>query len=56
MKRSAVVSLLIVLLLFSTSFAAPRTLRIDYYHAGNSQDEWFSWIAWCSSRWSGREI
>jgi len=28
---------------FSTSsFAAPRTLRVDYYHTGNSHDEWFS--------------
>ncbi len=22
--------------------SAPRTLRVDYYHAGNSHDEWFS--------------
>ncbi len=30
-------------LLFSLlSFAAPRTLRVDYYHAGNSKEEWFS--------------
>jgi hypothetical protein len=29
--------------LFSVlSFAAPRTLRVDYYHTGNSQQEWFS--------------
>ena len=28
---------------FSTpSFAAPRTLRVDYYHTGNSREEWFS--------------
>jgi IgA Peptidase M64/Peptidase M64 N-terminus len=24
------------------AFAAPRTLRIDYYHAGNAKEEWFS--------------
>jgi len=31
------------LLLFSLlSSATPRTLRVDYYHTGNSHDEWFS--------------
>lgn len=25
-----------------SSFAAPRTLRVDYYHTGNSHEEWFS--------------
>ncbi len=31
------------LLLFSLlSLAAPRTLRVDYYHGGNSKDEWFT--------------
>ena len=31
------------LLLFSLlSLAAPRTMRIDYYHGGNSKDEWFT--------------
>jgi len=31
------------LLLFSLpTFAAPRTLRVDYYHTGNSKQEWFS--------------
>jgi hypothetical protein len=36
-------ALLFGLFNFSTlSFAAPRTLRVDYYHAGNSHDEWFS--------------
>src|SRR5258708_39438619 len=30
-------------LLFSLlSFAAPRTLRVDYYHSGNAKEEWFS--------------
>jgi hypothetical protein len=50
MKRALGVllaSLLFVVLSFSTpSFAAPRnlprTLRVDYYHTGNSHDEWFS--------------
>lgn len=32
----------VVLLLSLFSFAAPRTLRIDYYHGGNSHDEWFT--------------
>jgi hypothetical protein len=27
---------------FAASSAAPRTLRVDYYHTGNSHDEWFS--------------
>ncbi|MBZ5549733.1 MAG: IgA Peptidase M64 [Acidobacteriia bacterium] len=32
-----------ILLLFSAfSFATPRTLRVDYYHSGNSQQAWFS--------------
>jgi hypothetical protein len=26
----------------SASLSAPRTLRIDYYHTGNSHEEWFS--------------
>jgi hypothetical protein len=30
------------LLLCILSFAAPRTLRVDYYHTGNSHEEWFS--------------
>jgi hypothetical protein len=40
MKRS----LPVVALLFSSLFslAAPRTLRIDYYHSGNAKQEWFS--------------
>src|SRR5258706_12304562 len=25
-----------------SSFAAPRTMRVDYYHAGNAKEEWFS--------------
>jgi hypothetical protein len=24
------------------AFSAPRTLRVDYYHGGNSHDEWFT--------------
>src|SRR5260370_35253249 len=27
---------------FAASLSAPRTLRVDYYHTGNSHDEWFS--------------
>jgi hypothetical protein len=27
---------------FAESAAAPRTLRVDYYHTGNSHEEWFS--------------
>src|SRR6202167_6339258 len=49
MKRMfgiALASLLFCLCNFSASFAAspamPRTLRVDYYHAGNSHEEWFS--------------
>jgi IgA Peptidase M64/Peptidase M64 N-terminus len=46
MKRALGVvaaSLLFGCFVFSTlSFAAPRTLRVDYYHTGNSRDEWFS--------------
>ena len=38
MKRVA----LILILLSSFSFAAPRTLRVDYFHTGNSQQQWFS--------------
>src|SRR5271167_4891259 len=35
--------LLLCVFSFSTaSFAAPRTLRVDYYHTGNSHEEWFS--------------
>ena len=27
---------------FAANLAAPRTLRVDYYHTGNSHEEWFS--------------
>ncbi|HEY6302739.1 MAG TPA: IgA Peptidase M64 [Terriglobales bacterium] len=27
---------------FAASSSAPRTLRVDYYHTGNSHEEWFS--------------
>src|ERR1035437_4652840 len=41
MKRT--VCIVFALLLFSLpSFAAPRTLRVDYYHTGSSREEWFS--------------
>ena len=41
MKRTlgAVVASLLLCIL---SVAAPRTLRVDYYHTGNSHEEWFS--------------
>jgi hypothetical protein len=49
MKRTlglVVVSLLFFFFSFDTSFAesaaTPRTLRVDYYHTGNSHEEWFS--------------
>jgi hypothetical protein len=41
MKRSlGVVAAFLLLSIFS--FAAPRTMRVDYYHTGNSREEWFS--------------
>jgi hypothetical protein len=42
MKRTTLA--LLSALFFSSlfAFAAPRTLRIDYYHGGNSKDEWFT--------------
>jgi hypothetical protein len=41
MKQTA--RIVFLLLLFSVpSFATPRTLRVDYYHTGNSREEWFS--------------
>lgn len=35
-------ALLSFLLLSAFAVAAPRTMRIDYYHAGNSHEEWFT--------------
>jgi hypothetical protein len=29
-------------LLCILSYGAPRTLRVDYYHTGNSHEDWFS--------------
>jgi IgA Peptidase M64/Peptidase M64 N-terminus len=41
MRRSlAFVFSFLVISLFC--LAAPRTLRVDYYHGGNSKDEWFT--------------
>ena len=37
-----VVSLLFLFFSYSPSLAAPRTLRVDYYHTGNSHEERFS--------------
>ncbi len=43
MARSAFFVLPFSLLVLTPfSFAAPRTLRVDYYHAGNAHEEWFS--------------
>jgi hypothetical protein len=46
MKRAiGVVAASVLLCVFSFSMpvlAAPRTLRVDYYHTGNSHEEWFS--------------
>jgi IgA peptidase M64/peptidase M64-like protein len=45
MKRAlglAAASLLFCFINAGASFAAPRTLRVDYYHTGNSNEEWFS--------------
>jgi hypothetical protein len=41
MKRAlGVVGAFLLFCLFS--FASPHTLRVDYYHTGNSHEEWFS--------------
>ncbi len=41
MKRTfAVVAASLLLSIFS--FATPRTMRVDYYHTGDSHEEWFS--------------
>ncbi|MBZ5615850.1 MAG: IgA Peptidase M64 [Acidobacteriia bacterium] len=44
MKRALWVVAYLLFLFFSCSLslAAPRTLRVDYYHTGNSHEEWFS--------------
>jgi hypothetical protein len=44
MKRTlgVVVASLVFFFSSSPSFAAPHTLRVDYYHTGNSHEEWFS--------------
>jgi hypothetical protein len=46
MKRLSaglLIPLLWCLICFSIpGFAAPRTLRVDYYHTGNSREQWFS--------------
>jgi IgA Peptidase M64/Peptidase M64 N-terminus len=40
MKRAFGIVLFLLCSLFCA--AAPRTLRVDYYHSGNSKQEWFS--------------
>lgn len=39
---SRLVAFLTFLILTSSAFAAPRTMRVDYYHTGNAQEEMFS--------------
>ncbi len=39
MKRTFALALILFASL--ASLAAPRTMRVDYYHTGNSQQEWF---------------
>src|SRR5580698_7667048 len=41
MKRMSGIACLLFLL-STLCLAAPRTLRVDYYHTGNSHEEWFS--------------
>jgi len=41
MKRR-LLFLLSLIVLSPLLFAAPRTMRIDYYHGGNSREEWFT--------------
>jgi hypothetical protein len=44
MKRALGVGAFLLLCLFNAAamLGAPRTLRVDYYHTGNSHEEWFS--------------
>ena len=41
MKRIACV-VAFTLLFCAFGAAAPRTLRVDYYHTGNAHEQWFS--------------
>src|ERR1035441_6641768 len=41
MKRTCLLLSFLIFVSF-LSFAAPRTMRVDYYHGGNSHDEWFT--------------
>jgi hypothetical protein len=41
MKRSLLL-LFSLVVLCPLLLAAPRTMRVDYYHGGNSKDEWFT--------------
>jgi hypothetical protein len=41
MKRSLGIVLALLVYCVCTA-AAPRTLRVDYYHTGNAREEWFS--------------
>ena len=42
MKRIHFAQLTFVLVSSLLSFAAPRTMRIDYYHGGNAREQWFT--------------
>jgi hypothetical protein len=42
MKRTCLLQFSILIFSSLFAFAAPRTMRLDYYHAGNSHDEWFT--------------
>lgn len=42
MKKYIPSALLLVLLAASASFAVPQTMRLDYFHTGNSKQEMFS--------------
>jgi len=41
MKRIAS-AVALLLLLCASGTAAPRTIRVDYYHTGNAREQWFS--------------
>jgi hypothetical protein len=42
MTKHILLAIFLLLLTAATSFAAPQTMRLDYYHTGNSKQELFS--------------
>lgn len=42
MTKQILLAMLLLLLTAATGFAVPRTMRLDYYHTGNSKQELFS--------------